>query len=68
VQAFCIKANYKEQTAYYVLLTHPLCCGIFATEVYDCKGKTIKSYGESDWLEFIEEVTSSEVMYRCQAT
>lgn len=62
------KGSYQNQFVFYALLTDPLCCGIFTTELLDCKGESIKTYGEDDWAVFIEEVISSEVIYRCEAT
>jgi len=60
-----IQATYNKQTVFYTAMTDPLCDGLYSIVLRDCKGDTIKSYGN------IYQVTGNEisdikVLYRCK--
>lgn len=59
------EGKYKEKTVFFVLLSDPLCDGIFNAALRDCNGEVVKHYGEGESNLFAEEVEITENLYEC---
>jgi hypothetical protein len=61
-----IQGTYLNQTVFFIANTDPLCDGINLPTLFDCNGKAIKSFTESDYQDFYDKVTRDKVLYRCK--
>ena len=61
-----IQGTYNNKTVYFVALTDALCDGISMPTLYDCNGKVVRVFNETDYQDFYNLVTRDKVLYRCK--
>lgn len=62
-----IEGTYDNKTIFYTQLTDPVCNGIFSATLFDCNGKVVRIFKQSDYDDFFNLVTRNKVLYRCKS-
>jgi hypothetical protein len=63
-----IQGTYNNQTVFFIALTDELCDGIDMPTLFNCEGKVVRTFNETDYREFYDKVTRDKVLYRCKTT
>ena len=63
-----MQATYENQTIFYAAMTDLLCDGYQTITIYDCDGKVIRAFKNSELQGFYEKQTNKKVLYRCKTT